>query len=217
MTLSPEITEQISQVIRDVVGNNEDAFQDTWLKILQEDIADLDEIREVATKIRKAASNEKVTSIYRDRLLEKPLTENSNFSLEDILESKPDQFPTVSKRPRGGIQGRRCIEVDQDVVDAMRARFGNMPLAQVVRVMLGLKPKTAQNAWQEEEDQLIREFYPDHGSRPLSKILDRAWYCIGVRASELGIKRKWLYKRDRRAYNVVRRERARIERVEANV
>lgn len=133
---------------------------------------------------------------------------SSHFTLEGIIAAKPDEFAICNVRPRGGIQGRRSIEVDKDVVDAIRVRFGNMALVQAVRVMLGLPQKMAENAWQEEEDQLIRNYYPTIGGPPLAKVIDRSADCIRERASDLGVSRQWEYKRDRRAYNVVRRARA---------
>jgi len=128
--------------------------------------------------------------------LDKSLKADGGFTLLNILAAEPEEFPTCSAEPKVKIpQARRSIEIDQDVTDAMRARFGTMPLGRALRIMLGLKPKIAQNAWQEEEDELIRAHYPSMGSPPLAKVMDRGVDCIRERASTLGVHRIWLYKR----------------------
>lgn len=125
--------------------------------------------------------------------------EGGTFTLKEIIPAEQDEFATCSTEPKVKIQqARRSIEIDQDVVDAMRAKFGTMPLGRAIRIMLGLKPKIAQNAWQEEEDFLIRENYPTMGGPPLAKVLGRSVDCIRDRAYTLGVRRVWQYKRDRR-------------------
>ena len=124
---------------------------------------------------------------------------SSIFTLEDIIAAKPREFPGCSSEPRVKIpQARRSIEIDQDVVDALRKRFGTMPLGRAIRILIGLKPKIFQNAWQEEEDELIREYYPSTGGKGLAEVLGRSANCVRDRAFTLGVKRQWLYKRDRR-------------------
>lgn len=119
-----------------------------------------------------------------------------SFTLEDTIPAKVDEFATCSTEPRVKIkQARRSIEIDQDVVDSLRAKFGSMPLGRAIRIILGLKPKIAQNAWQEEEDYLIREYYPLNGGPPLAEVLGRSVDCIRDRASDLGVQRKWVYGR----------------------
>lgn len=135
--------------------------------------------------------------VSRELSLDRPLKAGEdNFTLLSILKAKEDEFATQSAEPKVKIhQARRSIEIDQDVVDAFRVKYGTMPLGRALRIMLGLKPKIAQNAWQEEEDYLIREHYPTMGGPPLAKVLDRSVDCIRERASDLGIKRVWVYGR----------------------
>ncbi|KKL66793.1 hypothetical protein LCGC14_2141440 [marine sediment metagenome] len=148
-----------------------------------------------------------------DLSLDKAMGTTENFSLLNVLKAEQDEFVGCSTEPKIKIkQARRSIEIDQDVVDAMRKQFGNMPLGVGIRIMLGLKPKVAQNAWQEEEDTLIREHYPTNGGVLLAKVLGRSADCIRDRASDLGVKRVWLYKRDQRHKNAARREKARQKR-----
>jgi len=131
--------------------------------------------------------------------LDAPLKGGTNFSLLNIIPAPEDKYAKYSSTPKSKIQqARRSIEIDQDVVDALRHQFGNMPLGRAIRIMLGLNLKTAQNAWQEEEDALLKEYYPKYGSKALSETLDRKPHCVRDRASKLGIKRVWEYKRDRR-------------------
>ena len=135
----------------------------------------------------------------KEIILDSPLKEGTNFSLLNIIPAPEEAYPTCSNFPRTKIQqARRSIEIEQDVTDALRQRYGNMPLGRAIRIMLGLKPKIAQNAWQEEEDKLLQKYYPQHGSTQLSEVLDRRPHSIRNRASKLGIKRVWIYKRDRR-------------------
>ncbi len=149
----------------------------------------------------------------REISIHKPLKAGKDFTLLDILVSKQDEFVGEDSEPKVKIpQARRSIEIDQDVTDAFRARYGNMPLGRAIRVMLGLKPKIAQNAWQAEEDAMIRIHYPTKGGRPLATIFGRSLPCVGQRAAKLGIRRTWLYKRDMRHKNPARREKARLKR-----
>jgi len=133
----------------------------------------------------------------RELSLDRPLKAGEeNFTLLSVLKAKEDEFEGQSTEPKLKIhQARRSIEIDQDVVNAFRAKYGTMPLGRALRIMLGLKPKIAQNAWQEEEDYLIREHYPTKGGPPLAKVLDRSVDCIRERASDLGVKRVWVYGR----------------------
>ncbi len=133
--------------------------------------------------------------------LDRPLkTGEDNFNLLDIIPSPEDEFSGISTEPKMKIkQARRSIEIDQDAVDVLRKQFGTMPLGRAIRIILGLKPKIAQNAWQEEEDALIREYYPIGGANPLAEYFGRKPHCVWDRASKLGVKRKWSYKRDRRS------------------
>lgn len=135
----------------------------------------------------------------RELSLDRPLKageEGENFTLLSILKAKEDEFAGQSTEPKLKIhQARRSIEIDQDVTNAFRAKYGTMPLGRALRIMLGLKPKIAQNAWQEEEDYLIREHYPTMGGPPLAKVLDRGVDCIRERASDLGVGRVWVYGR----------------------
>lgn len=131
--------------------------------------------------------------------LDKPLKEGEHFTLLDVVPAPEDAYPTCSAEPRVKLpQARRSIEIDQDVVDALRERYGTMPLGRAIRIMLGLRPKATQSAWQEEEDELLRKYYPLYGSKHLVGVLDRSQQCIRDRTVKLGLKREWLYKRDRR-------------------
>ena len=132
----------------------------------------------------------------KERSLDAPLKAGVTLTLKDLLSAPEEDFVFCSALPKVKIpQARRSIEINQDVTEAFRKRFGNMPLGRALRVLLGLKPKIAQNAWQEEEDELLKKYYPKYGSKYLAEALDRKWYCIGIRASKLGIKRVWTYKR----------------------
>ena len=134
----------------------------------------------------------KILSLNRSLLREG----GKNFTLENVIAAKPDEFATCSVNAKVKIQqARRSIEIDQDVVDALRRIFGNMPLGKAIRIMLGLKPKVAQNAWQEEEDALIRKHYPLVGGPPLAKVLGRSADCVRDRAHSLGVKRVWQFGR----------------------
>jgi len=135
----------------------------------------------------------KEVSIY------KPLKNGKDLALIDVLEVKQDTFPLCDTKAKVKIrQARRSIEIDQVVVNRLRQMFGNMPLSRAIRILIGLKPKVAQNAWQEEEDEFLRKYYPEHGSKHLAGVLDRKPHCIRDRASKLKIRRLWKYKRDRR-------------------
>ena len=134
--------------------------------------------------------------------LNRPLLNDGtgNFTLENVVAASPDEFAACSTSAKVKIQqARRSIEIEQDVVDILRKQFGTMPLGRALRIVLGLKPKLAQNAWQEEEDALIRKHYPSTGASPLAQVLDRSTDCIRGRASTLRVRRTWLYKRDRRS------------------
>ena len=132
-------------------------------------------------------------------ILDQPLKAGTSFTLLNVVPSPESDFPTCSTVPRVKItQARRSIEIDRDVVDKLRQQFGTMPLGRALRIMVGLKPKVAQNAWQEEEDELLRKYYPNYGSKYLAEVLDRKPHCIRDRASKLEIRRVWKYKRDRR-------------------
>jgi len=124
---------------------------------------------------------------------------SANFTLLNVIPAKQSEYDTFSTKANvKRKQARRSVEIDQDVTDAIRKQFGNIPIARAIRLLVGLKPKVAQDAWQGEEDAVIREHYPSMGGAPLANLFGRSRPCVCNRARKLGVKRVFLYKRDRR-------------------
>ncbi|KKL65811.1 hypothetical protein LCGC14_2151200, partial [marine sediment metagenome] len=83
----------------------------------------------------------------KERSLDAPLKEGITLTLKDLLPAPKEDFVFSSTQPKVKIpQARRSIEIDQDVTDAFRKLYGSMPLGRALRIMLGLRPKVAQNA-----------------------------------------------------------------------
>lgn len=120
--------------------------------------------------------------------LQKPLGNTENFTLEDILAS-PELLPDDAEYRRNGKKQGKQVTIDQETVDHLRLRFGNIPLGRAIRSLIGLPPLEKQEAWQVWEDDVIKEWYPCAGSAGvLAQDVKRSPDAIRARAQVLSVK-----------------------------
>ena len=119
--------------------------------------------------------------------LQKPFHNTENFTLEDIIAS-PEIPPDDAEFKRNGKPAGRQINLDAETTAKLRERFGNLPLGRAIRSLVGLSPVQKQDAWQEWEDDIIKERYSWGGSVAVKLEVERSFDAIRERARFLGVK-----------------------------
>lgn len=188
-------TEEISQTIRDIVSDNEDAFQDTWVAVIERQLQDRDAIQETAKAVKKQHSSATIQHIHKTTSLFAPLKNDSdsdNFTLESIIPSKPLVFHDDDNKPykqNGKPNQKNTVGLDSEVVAELHKRYPGVALKVAIRNLLGLPMLEAIECWQSWEDNIIKERYPWGGSMAISTDVDRSPDAIRGRARKLGIRK----------------------------
>ncbi len=92
MNLNPA---EINNYLQPFLAHNEDAFQETWLKILESQPQALEEITPIAKRVRSIEINRYLNRKYREVSLNTPIGKNGdeNLTLESILKSPENEDP----------------------------------------------------------------------------------------------------------------------------
>lgn len=192
---------EIDKIIHSVIdNNNEDAIQDAWLKVLeqleQKALTDT-QITELAKEAKENNRKAHNQTAFTERSLSEPIGKDKedDLTLETIL---PDTY--VDEQPKGAdaptkFQGHRpyknVVGIDLDTAKILRTRYPNHPLIDAIRLAVGLQPLNRSRAWQEWEDNIIKEYYPNGGSWACRADLShRSRQIINQRARSLGINLK---------------------------
>ncbi len=182
-------TDDISRLIREETGSNDDAFQDAWVLVLRNNLTEPSAIRQVARKERKHHVSARITQQHREQSLDAPLGDTT-LSLHDLLPA-PEAFsdthtapPVPHLRPTKG-----HMQVDPETLAAILSRFPGKSLAESVRLLAGLPPSTKTTRWQQWEDDIIAERYSWGGTKAVQLDVSRTPAAIQSRARTLGIRR----------------------------
>ncbi|MFH1002964.1 MAG: hypothetical protein V1780_02345, partial [Chloroflexota bacterium] len=80
---------RISKIIRSVVGDFDDTFQDAWVKVLESQPQTEDEVLDIARQVKHQNASEHIAHTFKTVSIEKPLNHDFDdaFTLKDILEA----------------------------------------------------------------------------------------------------------------------------------
>lgn len=110
--------------------------------------------------------------------------------MEQVIAS-PRVTPDDAPYKRNGKPSKHCVVLDSETTLKLKERFGNIPLGRCIRSLLKLPPLEKVEAWQEWEDNIIRECYPWGGSLSVkSQDINRTYAAIREQARKLGIRRE---------------------------
>lgn len=190
MSTTESITiERIDSLIRPIVGDDEDAYQDTYLAIYENDTFDDESIIEIAFSSVKSNRNNNINRSFKEISIDKPLNDDG-FSLSQILEdTKNDRgYEDCYANHKPNVHG--YTKLDEDVCRFLKERYPNCPINDAVRLMCGFPMHNRRRDYQPWEDELIKERYPFGGIASLIKDLPRrSRGSISQRALALGLRR----------------------------
>jgi len=184
-------SDQISAIIKEITGQDEDAFQDAWVIVFEKGLSDPAEIRGVALQCKRKNAGKTIESKYKNISLDMPTIkgEPNSRTFHEIIPS-PELLPSEPEYKRLGKPQGRAIRLDDETVKKLRERFGNLPLGRAIRSLVGLPPLENRTAWQVWEDKIIREVYSWGGSRGvIENGVNRSRGAVQGRAMLLGIKK----------------------------
>lgn len=185
---------RISEIIREITGNDDDKYQDAWCKILTSKCETEDDIRLLAIQ----AKNENVQPVhyFSELSLQKPITHDSDkpLTIEQIIASPELVFdepePKKIKRRKYSQSYLQKQGMDDDVVEFLRRKFPDESLKRALRMALGL-PTTASYHWRRAEiDLLIRRYNTASVSvENIATEMGRSVAAIRCKAQDLGLKK----------------------------
>jgi len=183
--------DKINELIRNIIGGNEDAFQNTWVDILEKKPINLEQIRDIAQSKRKEAVSNYIANKYKTRSMDKPLSaeEGETRTLYDVLPSKViEQSPSDIERPRlWKANYKSSCNLDAQTSKILKEKYPHLTYTQAVRMLVGLPIKLNLKKWQPWEDEILREQYPHGGSLAVGIEVKRSRNGISTRARRLGV------------------------------
>lgn len=184
--------DRIGELIRGITGENEDAYQDTWVKVLSNHCQSEQDILGYAKQsIRKAyVHNQWERSIQVPLALKKD-SHGDAITMEDVLASPEPEEPTSDQyvaTSSGKINKQGYVLLDRDVYLEIKKRFPHDPLNHAIRKLVMLPPPERDKiGWHKWEDELIKVRYPWGGSRAVMMDLNRTRGAIESRAKFLRV------------------------------
>lgn len=207
-TVQPSIVvslgiEKVSEIIKSVTKDNEDAFQDAWLAIIGDHVGSEEDIRRVAdevshkyfseqqTKLRRDISPDTVVheshQSFRDVTIGEMLEAPSLRSDEEIDQDIDDDTPYVATAT-GRVNRKGFVHLDQDTAMELRRLFPHDTYNVSIRKLIDLPPaERDKKPWYKWQDAIIRQRYSWGGARACSLDMSRSLNAINKRAQFLGI------------------------------
>lgn len=194
--------QRISEIIHEIIGTNEDAFQDAWVEILSDHCKTEEDVERIAV----AAKGKNYVHKYTDLSLQKPLAVSSDksFTLEDAIaspelvydEPEPQKFKQ-QKYKKSYLQRNG---MDEDVALFLRQKYPGESLKHALRMALGLPVKDTKH-WKAAEIEVLKSKYPDTGAEAVALELGRTVNSVWNKVTELKVKRTSHRHTPKGAYN----------------
>lgn len=158
--------DKVTQLIKSVTGDNEDAFQDAWLAILEDHTGSEDDVLRVAKEVYHKYCNEAIAKEHTEVSLDEPIGEHQeegHFTYENLIKAEPitPQLPAKFQQPHSP----KSVYVDRETLNILKHKFPNLSYRDAIRQLTGLSPVPKEKVvWQPWEDQVIRSVYPWSGT-----------------------------------------------------
>jgi hypothetical protein len=185
--------DEIARIIKSITENNEDAFQEAWVKVLTEHPKSEKDIQEYA----RQALKETHVHEYQEISLQKPIGEDLKTdkprTVEDVIVShelildNPEEIHSRRKYSKNHLYSseyRRKHGLDDEVIKALFARYPNETLNTALRMLLNLPVKPTKY-WKQAEIDYLKKHYPDTHNDNISVYLGRSVQSIRNKAAEL--------------------------------
>lgn len=183
--------QRISEVVREVCGNNNDAFQDAWCKILTSRCETENDVRLMAIEAKNHHSHP--VHYFAEKSLQKPLTYDCNkrLTIEDVIASPEIVFDEPEKLKREKYSHSYLVKqgMDDDVVDLLRRKYPGESLKRALRKALGL-PTLKSYHWSKAEIDLLKKRYETSSIEVLATELGRTVNSVKAKTSALKLKHK---------------------------
>jgi len=181
---------EVSNAIREIVGQNDDTFQDVWVAVVERRLNDLEVIKQIARDIKLNNDKKTVGDQYRTISLEKPLNqdESDGHTLLDILpspeigESPPEKDHSVYGKAYIYKQG-----MDEDVVKYLKQKYPGENIRHALRMALNLPVKDTKH-WKQAEIIYLKKQYPEGNVQAIALELGRTVYAVKNKAVELKLR-----------------------------
>jgi len=184
--------ERISEIIKEVIGENEDKYQDAWCKILVSNCKTEDDIRNIVIEVKNI--NPQPLHKFPEHSFQKPLSysDSKSLTLEDVIASPQlvfDEPEPIEKRKRK--DGRAYLyrqKMDEEVAGFLRSKYPGVPLRHALRMALGLPTKDTKR-WKTAEIDILKKLYLENSIDSIAVTLGRTSNAVKLEAFKLGLKR----------------------------
>lgn len=186
--------EEINKIIKSITGDNEDAFQEAWVKVLTEHPQNENDIKKYA---RQSLKQDKDFSFKFNEISMETKVIPENPEESPVLGvSLPANVPELEIHEKeryvatssGKINRQGYVHLDYDVYMEIKKMFPHDPLNHAIRKILQLPPaERDRKGWHKWEDELIKTRYSWGGVRACQMDLNRSQNAIIKRAAFLGV------------------------------
>jgi hypothetical protein len=179
-TVQPSIVvslgiEKVSEIIKSVTKDNEDAFQDAWLAIIGDHVGSEEDIRRVADEISHKYFSEQQTKIHRDISPDTVICESTQ-SFRDVtigemlkapeprtdeeIDHDIDADTHYVATSTGKVNRKGFVHLDWDTARRLKELFPHDTYNVSIRKLVQLSPaERDKRPWYKWEDAIIRQRY----------------------------------------------------------
>lgn len=183
--------DKVSELIRSVTGSNEDAFQDTWLAIMEDHIGNEEDITRIAKEIHHKYAKDEIAQECQEISLSEPIGQNrdeGDFTYENLIKTEPLELHPPQKFHQP--VSPKSVGVDRETLNILKQKFPQLSYRDAIRQMVGLSPVVKkQYTWQPWEDEIIRRVYAWGGTIAARlELPHRSIIAIRMRGRTLGLR-----------------------------
>lgn len=195
--------DKVSQLIRSVTGENEDAFQDAWVAIMEDHVATEDDIVNLTREVYHRHCAETVAKEHREVSLDEPIGEHRDegeFTLKNILKSPEprtdeeidhdiDADTPYVANSSGKPNRKGSFYLDDDTKAELKRLYPHDTIHSAIRKVVGMPmAERDKRGWHKWEEAIIRQRFPWGGSRACQLDICRSRDAIYHKAHAMGLK-----------------------------
>lgn len=195
--------DKVSNLIRSVTKESEDAYQDAWVAVLEDHVGSAEDILAIAREIHHRHANETIAKEHKEISLDQPIGEyrdEGEFTFKDILRAPAPQTDEeidheidVTTCYVTNSSGKRQVTdrwyLDPDVKAELKRLYPHDILKVAIRKVVGLpQAQRDKRGWYKWEDAIVMRRYPWGGARACALDICRSLNSINHRAKQLGVK-----------------------------
>lgn len=187
------------ELIRGIVGNNEDAIQDVLVELLDKNVSNLGEVEVIAREMKKRHLNNSLADKHKNHSLDAPIgrhKDEGGFTLKDIIgdtsgEAEDKDISDEVKRPLWRVTAN--VYLDKETADVLRSKHPASTLRDSMRLALGLSPLgyhfNRMRFWQPWEVDIMRKYYSKGGYEAVKdKLNNRTHEAVRGQASSMKLR-----------------------------